>query len=477
MDEHASESLVAWREWGDEAFEEARAEEKPVLLSLSARWCEPCHRMDETTYSRPTIAANLDDRFVPIRADADRQPRVRDRYNVGGFPSTVFATPDGVPMTGATMLGPDTMRGIIERIHEVWTEQGEAAGRVPRAVQDDDTPAGEVTPAIEDALVDRLRESFDDEHGGWGEGAKFPMARTVEFALERLPDQARRTLDAVAAHLQDDYDGGFFRYAETRAWGDPHTEKLLADNAALLRAYARAYDRTGEDAYLGTARRTAEYLTTTLWTDAAFAASQAADEAFYDRPPDGREMTDPPAVDPVALADGNALAVDALLVYHEVTGEESVREFARRALDYLRGTLLEDGAVAHYDDRASERGLLADQASVLRAFVTAVEALEEDPLLDPARAVADHAIETLQDGGAFCDGPATGPGLLDRPLRPLDGNAEMATALRDLAKLTGEERYADAARDAIAAFAGARDRLGVEIGQYAIAAGRIAGHE
>ena len=475
MDEHAEASLVEWREWGEAAFEEAQQAEKPVLISVSARWCDWCHRMDETTYSRPTIAANLNERFVPVRVDADRQPRVRDRYNLGGFPSTVFATSTGVPMTGATVLGPDTMRGIIERMFEVWTEQGEGAGRVPRAVQGNDTPSGEVTSAIEDALVERLEESFDEEHAGWGEGPKFPMARTVEFVLERLPEQATRTLDAVARHLQDDYDGGFFRYAETRAWGEPHTEKLLADQAALLRAYARAYDHTDEDSYRGVARRTAEFLTTTLWNGEAFAASQAADEDFYEQPPGGREMADSPAVDGVAIADGNGLAIDSLLIYHEVTGDDSAREFARRALDYLREALVDGGVVAHYDDPASERGLLADQAAVLRALVTAESVLDEQ-YLDSARAIADHTIETLQDG-AFRDGPASGPGLLDRPLKPLDGNAEMAVTLCDLADLTGEDRYVEAAQESVAAFAGARDRLGVEIGQYATAAGRIVGRE
>lgn len=475
MDEHAEASLVEWREWGADAFEEAQREEKPVLISVSARWCDWCHRMDELTYSRPTIAANLNERFVPIRVDADRQPRVRDRYNLGGFPSTVFATPEGMPMTGATMLDPETMREIVERMFELWAEQGEDAGRVPRAVQDNDTPAGEVTSAIDDALVDRLEESFDEEHAGWGTDAKFPMARTIEFALERLPEQATQTLDAVARHLQDDYDGGFFRYAETRAWGDPHTEKLLADQAALLRAYARAYEYTDEDSYRGVARRTTEFLTTTLWNGKAFAASQAADEDFYEQPPGGREMADSPPVDPVAIADGNGLAIDALLVYHELAGDDSAREFARRTLEYLQENLLEGGVVTHYDDPASERGLLADQAAVLRALVTATQVLDEE-YLDSARAVADHTIETLQDG-AFRDGSASGPGLLDRPLKPLDGNAEMAVALCDLADLTGEDRYAAAAREAIGAFAGARDRLGVEIGQYATAAGRVVGRE
>lgn len=482
MDEYAEASLVEWREWGPDAIEEAQAQGKPILLSLSARWCSWCHELDETTFTRPTIAANLNERFVPIRVDADRQPRVRERYNVGGFPSVVFATSSGIPMTGATFLGPDAMRGAIASVSEVWDEEGEKAGRVPRAVREANTPRGEVTPAIVEALDQRLHESFDEAHGGWGDNAKFPMPRTNEFALVHEPDQALATLDAIATHLQDDHDGGFFRYAENADWSHPHTEKRLDENAGLLRAFVAASRKTGDEAYLAPARRTVEFLTTTLWNGEAFAASQAADEDFYAHPPTGRKMVDIPRVDPVALAGANALAIDALLDHHDASSDEGeqaddpARKFAERALAHVVETLVDDGEVRHYDDPRSERSLLDDQAAVLRALTTATVVLDE-AYLDTARAVADHTIDTLFDDGAFVDGPTDGPALLDRTLKPLDGNAEIAHGLIDLARLTGESRYADVARDAVGAFAGARNRLGVEAGQYGLVAERVVGLE
>ena len=104
------ETLVEWREWGEEAFAEARAESKPLLLSLSASWCVACDEMDRTTYADPRLAGHLKESFVPVRVDVDRQPRTRERYNMGGFPSTVFCTPEGKIITGASTRRPSRFR-------------------------------------------------------------------------------------------------------------------------------------------------------------------------------------------------------------------------------------------------------------------------------------------------------------------------------------------------------------------------------
>lgn len=477
MDDSAARTKVDWREWGAAAFEEARETDRPVLLSLSATWCEWCHEMDETTFSRPTIAANVNERFVPVRVDIDRQPRVRERYNMGGFPSTVFATPDGEVLSGATYLGVDGMRQVLERVGEAWDEKGADAGRIPRSLRESDLPTGEVTADVEAHMAGQLTDKFDERHGGWGDDAKFPLPRTVEFALKREREQALSTLQAVRLDLFDDYGGGFFRYASTRDWSDPHYEKLLDANAALVRAYANAYLYTGRDDYRDPARETIEYLTTTLWTGEAFAGSQdvGAGEDYYGRSPSERESAEPPSVDPTAFADGNALAVDALLTYVAYTDDGEARRYAERALDYLTTELVDDGAVAHYDGDDAETGLLTDQARVLGALTRAAQVLGDDGRLDAATAVADHAIETLRtDEGAFADGPVAGPGLLDRPMYPLDANAELADALVDLSVLTGESRYRKVARDALAAFAGAHDRFSVQVAGYATAASRVA---
>jgi uncharacterized protein YyaL (SSP411 family) len=274
---------VEWRPWGAEAFAEAERTAKPVLLSLSATWCGSCHEMDARTYAEPRIAANINDSFVPIRVDVDRNPRVRERYNMGGFPTTAFLTPTGRLLSGATYLGPDGMRQVLDRIRDLWNEKGASAGRVPRALADEPTPEGEVDDRIEEHIAGQLTEQFDPQHGGWGTEAKFPMARTIEFALKREQGQALQTLDAIAQHLHDTVDGGFFRFATNRDWSEVRYEKVLEENAALLRAFSNAYLYTGDEAYRQPAARTVEYLTDTLWTGIAVGGSQGPGQgaAYY----------------------------------------------------------------------------------------------------------------------------------------------------------------------------------------------------
>jgi uncharacterized protein YyaL (SSP411 family) len=486
MDDSARETRVEWREWGQNAFDAADARNKPVLLSLSATWCSHCHEMDRETYDEPRIAANVNDGFVPVRVDVDRHPRVRDRYNMGGFPSTVFLTPEGEVLTGAGYLGVDGMRQVLDSVREMWDARGGDAGRVPRSVQGNDTPSGELTPDIESTLVGQLRAAYDERAGGWGEAEKFPMPRTIEFALKREREQALRSLNAVSANLLDDYEGGFFRFAGNPDWTDVHYEKVLDTNAALVRAFANAYLLTGKEELRQPAASTVDYLTTTLWTGEAFAGSQAAGEGrdYYTAEASDRADAQAPPVDGTVFADWNALAVDALLTYHGYTDDEGARRYAERALSHLVDELIDDGVVTHYRtaDEAGASGLLVDQARVVGALTRARQVLGPDALAGAdsdvdltgrAQAVADHAIETVRSEGSFVDGPSAGVGLLDRPLRPLDGNVELADALLDLAVLTGEDRYRAVARETLGAFAGAADRFGVRIAAYGSAVSRL----
>jgi uncharacterized protein YyaL (SSP411 family) len=493
----ADRTHVEWREWGPAPFEEARAAGRPVLLSLTATWCDSCHEMDRETYAEPRIAANVNDGFVPVRVDIDRRPRVRERYNMGGFPSTVFCTPGGDVITGAGYLGPDGMRQVLDSVREVWADRGDGAGRVPRALAGDPTPGGAVDDRIESHLAGQLDEQWDDRFGGWGDDAKFPLPRTVEFALKRDRPKAVQTLRAVEEALYDADDGGFFRYATGRDWSDPEREKLLADNAALLRAFANGYLYTGEESLLDPVTGTREFLVDRLWNGTAFGGSVA--------PPgdDGRV----PRRDLTGYAGGNAAAAEALLTVAAYTDDDASREYAERVLRTLAESFVHDGVVSHiaFDDVGDDEadppeGLLSDHARVVAAFAAARQVLGPDALsVDPvgvAQAVADEAIATLREpGGAFRDGPAAGVGLLSEPLRPLDGNVEMAAALLDLAALvdvagdtdpsdgatTGDANggagaapgYADAAHDAVAAFAGASERFGVQVAGYGSVASRL----
>ncbi|QIB75461.1 thioredoxin domain-containing protein [Halogeometricum borinquense] len=471
------ETRVEWRKWGPEAFEEARADEKPVLLSLTATWCDGCHEMDVETYGEPRIAANVNDDFVPVRVDVDRHPRVRERYNMGGFPSTVFCTPSGELITGAMYLGPDGMRQVLDRVRETWSEKGDSSGRVPRALADDPTPEGPVESHIEEHLAGQLDEKYDDRFAGWGDGTKFPMPRTIEFALKRSRRQAVETLRTIAETLFDDVEGGFFRYADGRDWSDPHHEKLLDSNAALVRAFANGYLYTGDDDLLNPAMETRDFLADRLWNGAAFGGSVGpGDENYYGQTAEGRAESAGPRRDLTAYAGANALAADALLTLTAYTDDDTARDYAVRTLDFLDTRLIDDGVVTHFaaGETTGETHLLEDHARTVSAFVRGRQVLGDDWYLDRARAVADVAIDELKaDGGAFRDGLASGSGLLDRPLRPLDANVEMANALCDLAAATGEEPYEDAAQEAIGAFAGAWDRIGVQVAGYGSVAARV----
>jgi uncharacterized protein YyaL (SSP411 family) len=399
---------------------------------------------------------------------------------------------------------------VIDSVRERWDGQGEAAGRIPRSVQDNPTPAGDLTEEIEATLLGRLQATYDEQAGGWGEGAKFPMPRTVEFALKRDRQMALRTLNAISANLLDEYDGGFFRHATQPDWSNPQYEKVLDTNGTLLRAFANAYCYTGRNEYRDPATNALEYLTTTLWVDTvageddfsgAFAASQApgAGAAYYTQDASDREAEESPPVDETIVADWNALAIDGLLTFAAYTDEEPASRYAERALETLVNSLVEGKQVVHYLAPAAnetgqiergERGLLVDHARTIAVCCRARQVLgpdpvdlpavdgTEEPLLALARQLADYAIDELRpDNGAFVDGPRSGPGLLDRPLRPLDGTVELADALLDLAALTGEERYHEVARSALEAFAGAADRFGPQAAAYGSVVARCLGEQ
>jgi len=470
-----ADTLVEWRAWGPAPFEEARASDRPLLLYLTAPWCTWCAEMDREVWTDPGIAANVHDGFVPVRVDADRRPDVRERYQPGGFPATVLLAPSGEVLAGSTYLGPDGVRSVIERVRNVYAERGADAGRVPRAVRER-PPAGDPTGVVA-AMRDRVEKGFDPEFGGWGTDRKFPLPRTVEFALTRVPGAATRTLEAIRTHLYDTYDGGFYRYALERDWSEPRREKLAGENAGLARAFANAYAVTGEESYRETAAGAVDYLTTTLWTGRAFAGSQAGGD-YFTLDPDERAAATPPAVDSTVFAGRNGLAADACLRLAAVDG--GAADAARRAetaIESVLDALVSGGRVAHYAGGPS--GLLGDQARLLGALTTAGQVRGVEDYAEPARSIADWTIEHLSDpdaAGALRDRPPeTGAGLLERPLYPIDPAVDAAAALFELAILTGDDRYREAARRALSAFGSASDRMGVEVAGYATAVARTFG--
>ncbi len=275
-------SPVKWWGWCREAFEAARALDRPVLVDVGAVWCHWCHVMDETTYSDPEVASFINEHFIPIKVDRDERPDVDRRLQEmaqlvsgqSGWPLTVFTTPGGEVIWAATYLPPRDMgrapgmltalKAVLEAYRERRSDIAKFAEELRSEVAAWHSPApGEPERGIQLELLAALASGFDAEYGGFGGAPKFPPITQLELLLTRYfydgvglyRRMAEATLDAMAlGGVYDHLLGGFFRYSTDRMWLIPHYEKLLIDNAELLAIYAEAYAIFGKPLYLRTAR-------------------------------------------------------------------------------------------------------------------------------------------------------------------------------------------------------------------------------
>ncbi len=262
---------VQWHEWSEEAFAKAASQDKPILLDIGAVWCHWCHVMDRESYEDPALAEVVNNNFIAIKVDRDERPDVDSRYQAavqsmagqGGWPLTAVLTPDGKPYFGGTYFPPDDRYGrpsfarVLSTMANVWKTQRnevtETAGSVMAAIEHGETFAGrsgQLSLGLVDKLVQHAVGQFDSHYGGFGSQPKFPHPS----ALDLLIDVAARTGNDLAkkavvvtlekmAHggVYDQLAGGFHRYSVDERWVVPHFEKMLYDNAGLLKNYAHAF--------------------------------------------------------------------------------------------------------------------------------------------------------------------------------------------------------------------------------------------
>ena len=464
--------------WGPEAFARARAEGRPILLSISASWCHGCAVMDTATYADARVAALIGERLVPVRANADRRPDVNDRYNLDGWPTTVLLTPSGEMLTGTTYLPADGLLAMLDEVTAAYASgrdelerRAEAVAASRRAqrrsiplVSDPDLSA----PAWLDELVER---ETDGEYGGFGAAGKFLHISALTAALASYARQhqatlggaIRKTLDALATGgIRDQVSGGFFRFTSSREWMRPHTEKMLEDQAGIVRLFleaARVFDRQD---YLDVARDTIAFVESTLAsrTDGRFYSSQAADDSYYQLgTADLRRAFPAPQVDRTLITDWTAQAAAIWIAAGEALGDTGLAEFGGRALDaaIVRSYRPGDG-VAHYVDgeHAGVRGLLTDQVHAARALLALHDATANPTYSMMAEELMRTALRTLWDpvGQGFFDRRPDSPdalGLLASPLKPLAANCAAAVVLSRLSRLTGDTELQQKALQTLAA--------------------------
>ena len=273
---------VDWYPWGREAIDRARREEKPIFLSVGYSTCYWCHVMERRVFSDPDIAAVMNAHFVNVKVDREERPDVDEIYMTatqlvtggGGWPNSVFLTPDLEPFFAGTYFPPEDLPGqpgfprVLNLLNEAWnTRRGdliEQAGRIAGAIRtlQHDLAAKDETAVPDEGIVagalTHMRTRYDAENGGFGPAPKFPPPMRLELLLseyewtgdESLLSMATHTLDVMMkGGLYDHVGGGFHRYATDSRWRIPHFEKMLYNQADLARVYLLAYDVTGKDAY------------------------------------------------------------------------------------------------------------------------------------------------------------------------------------------------------------------------------------
>ena len=470
LQQHAH-NPVDWYPWGEAAFEKARLEDKPIFLSIGYSTCHWCHVMERESFESPSIAAILNQSFVPIKVDREERPDVDHIYMMyvqattgsGGWPMSVFLTPDRMPFFGGTYFAPDDRYGrpgfavVLERIAEAWKTQHdkilESSSNVMEQLKlhsESALASAALDTKALDAAFQYFRRTFDTTHGGFGDAPKFPRPVVLNFLLRyhhrtgraEALDMTLATLRAMAdGGMHDQLGGGFHRYSVDERWFVPHFEKMLYDQAQLAISYIEAYQITHDPFYAGIARATLDYVLREMThPDGGFYSAEDADSvidpanpkekgegAFYLWTAQELEQLLGPQLakvfafrygvepsgnvhhDPHGEFNGKNILYVRQTVAETATDTE-LREATKRLLD-VRSKRVRP----HLDDKI----LTSWNALMISAFAKAAQALDEPAYLNAATRATEFVLSRMYDAGTgrllrrYREGEAAISGFLD----------------------------------------------------------------
>ncbi len=516
---------VDWWPWTADAFAEARRRDVPVLLSVGYAACHWCHVMAHESFEDAGTARLMNDGFVSVKVDREERPDVDAVYmeatqgmtGAGGWPMTCFLTPDGAPFFCGTYFPRPQFQRLLAAVGEAWRDRREeVTGAGQRIVEALARPRGATPVPLDETVLDRaaaaLRADFDSARGGFGGAPKFPPSMVLEFLLRRQArlgssgaaaglDMVEATCEAMArGGMYDQLAGGFARYSVDAGWVVPHFEKMLYDNALLLRVYLHLWRETGSPLARRVAAETAGFLLRDLRTpEGGFASALDADAAGVEgltyawSPAQLRAVLgdedaawagdllsvgaagtfehgsstlqlrgDPdddarwaavrrrllaarggrpqPARDDKVVAAWNGLAVAALAEAGTLLDEPAWVEAAVAAADLIERVHLVDGRLR----RTSRHGVVGEPAGVLEDYADVVEGLlalhqatATPSWLARAGELLDVVREHFADGrGGFFDTADDAEELIRRPWDPTDGPAPSGAAATAGALLT-----------------------------------------
>jgi uncharacterized protein YyaL (SSP411 family) len=458
---------VDWYAWGDDAFAKARSENKPIFLSIGYSTCHWCHVMERESFESDSIAAILNEHFVPIKVDREERPDVDRIYMTyvqaatgsGGWPMSVFLTPELKPFFGGTYFAPDDRYGrpgfsvLLNRLAGAWKNQHadilKASGNIVEQLKQLGEPSssGVADKTLLDSTFQYFRRTFDSEHGGFGDSPKFPRPVIFNFLLRYYKSSNRQealdmTLDTLRAManggMRDQLGGGFHRYSVDERWFVPHFEKMLYDQAQLVISYVEAWQITHDEFFANIARSTLDYVLRDMThPDGGFFSAEDADSVIDPANPKDKgegafyvwTLSELKQLlgDRVAQVFANRYGVEA----NGNVANDPHSEFPGKNILYVKHSLEETAEL-----KAAEATLLEARSKRIRpdlddkvltawnglmisAFAKAAQSLDKPRYLAAAQRSSQFILETMYDAASgillrrFRDGDAAIPGFLD----------------------------------------------------------------
>lgn len=450
LQQHAH-NPVDWYPWSAAAFARAKQEDKPVFLSIGYSSCHWCHVMERESFDNAKIAAILNEHFVCIKVDREQRPDIDQIYmnavqmmtGSGGWPLSVFLTPEGQAFYGGTYFPPESRYGrpgfdqLLYAIAESWEKRRDellaSANKLTAILQGESTiPAHDPDVAVLRSTYEACKQSFDNRHGGFGNAPKFPQPAILSYLLRvwqrsRDPEallMVTQTLEAMACGgIYDHLGGGFHRYATDAFWLVPHFEKMLYDQAQLIRIYVDAYRATKKADFARVAHETIDYVLRDMRDDqGAFYSAEDADSegregVFYVWTPTEIQSLLPEAkatriMDVYGVTDQGNFEHGTSILNLKLPLEPETRE----SLAEARKVLLESRSrrVRPFRD---EKIITAWNGMMIAALAEAGSALGESRYVEAATQAADYILQSMQVEGRLqrssLQGRCSGPGYLD----------------------------------------------------------------